>query len=265
MPISRILLTRGDFLCHFIVKGSGEVPNDSQLASRHSKERNQNMTDTKPKNQIEQLLREVMKTPPKGYCACGKPHLASNFKLRFCGTSSAKVLIVDYDRKASTKGAGIHHGSGGTGFRRADFFSNTILKTLSRQWLDIDLDVFYDESKIAILSIDGCCMKSASQIKKVDTTCFEELHSVIIDNLSNLNITIPIGGKSIRHTLRRHPSMTSQMGVTRAAESFEAFLPEYFPMIHPYGVSSSNFMTPAIRDKSIPALREKVHEILSTP
>lgn len=211
---------------------------------------------------IEQALLKIMQAPPQGRCACRKPHLAGDFELRFRGNSSARILVVDYDRYASTGGGHAHKGLAGSRSKKPDFFTDPIVAKLGSEWMNLRINDFFDENKIATLSIIGCCVHDDPSSGGSHGTCFEELYVEIKRNLPNLMLTIPIGGRSIRHVLKQYPSVSSGMNVTTIVESFEDFLPGYFPMIHPYGRSASMHMTDAIQNRVLPALRDEVGKAL---
>lgn len=128
-----------------------------------------------------------------------------------------------------------------------------------RQWLDIDKDTFYDESKIAIIPMGFCYPgKGKSGDLPPRKECAEAWHEKLMAFLPDLELFMLVGTYAQHHYL---PNAKSTL--TETVGAFEEYLPTHFPLVHPsprnIGWHKKN---PWFIDQVIPMLRKRVHELL---
>lgn len=133
------------------------------------------------------------------------------------GLPSAKILIA-----SQAPGLKVHQ----TGLSFNDPSGDRL-----RSWLEIGRDQFYDESQIAIIPM-GLCFPGRDQkghdlppIKK----CAPLWHLRLLPLFPNIKLILLVGSYAQKFYLkgRCKPSLT------KTVQSFEEYLPQYFPLPHP--------------------------------
>lgn len=130
-----------------------------------------------------------------------------------------------------------------------------------RAWLGITRDVFYDQRKIALVPMDFFFPGSRERGDAPPRKEFaEKWHSLILENLSNVRLTILIG----RYAQEWYLSARRKQSLTETVEAYEEYLPAYIPLVHP---SPRNNIwqkkNPWFQKKVIPALQRRVSLLLS--
>jgi uracil-DNA glycosylase len=130
-----------------------------------------------------------------------------------------------------------------------------------RNWLDMDKDVFYDTSKIAIVPMGFCYPgtgKSGDLAPRPE--CAPLWHSSLLTRMPKLKLILLIGQYAQKYYLKEQAKPT----LTETVKNFEAYLPNYFVLPHP---SPRNNIWQAknewFAEEVIPILRETVQDILN--
>ena len=157
--------------------------------------------------QLKNLLREVEA------CRICEDHLSPNPVLR--ASHTAKLLII-----GQAPGIRVHQ----TGIPWNDPSGDRL-----RNWLGLDRDSFYDESKIAIIPMGFCYPgKGKSGDLPPRKECSEHWHQKLMASLPNIEMTLLIGQYAQRKYLPvRYPSLTENV------RHWRDFFPKYIPMVHP--------------------------------
>jgi uracil-DNA glycosylase len=100
-----------------------------------------------------------------------------------------------------------------------------------REWLGIDRETFYDESRVAILPM-GLCYPgryAAGGDLPPRPECAPLWHERILAEWPRLELTLLVGSYAIDHYLkqRKGPSMTATV------QAWRDYLPGYLPLPHP--------------------------------
>lgn len=129
-----------------------------------------------------------------------------------------------------------------------------------RQWMDLDRDRFYDESRVAIIPM-GLCYPGRNA-KGGDLPprpeCAPQWHAKLRALLPNVRLTLLVGQYAQRFYLgdRRKGS------VTEAVRAWRTYGPEYMPLPHP---SFRNVAwlkrNPWFEREVVPKLRKRVQEL----
>ena len=126
-------------------------------------------------------------------------------------------------------------------------------------WMGIDRETFYSD-KIAILPMDFYYPgKGKTGDLPPRKFIAEEYHRELLDELTNIEMTLLIGKYSMDYYLKGK----MKRNLTETARSYEEYLPKYFPIVHP---SPLNFRwqakNPWFMEEVVPVLAERVAKIL---
>ena len=126
-------------------------------------------------------------------------------------------------------------------------------------WMGIDRETFYSD-KIAILPMDFYYPgKGKTGDLPPRKFIAEEYHREILDELTNIEMTVLIGKYSMDYYLKGR----MKRNLTETVRSYEEYLPKYFPIVHP---SPLNFRWQAknswFMEEVVPVLAERVAKIL---
>ena len=126
-------------------------------------------------------------------------------------------------------------------------------------WMGIDRETFYSD-KIAILPMDFYYPgKGKTGDLPPRKFIAEEYHRELLDELTNIEMTVLIGKYSMDYYLKGK----MKRNLTETVRSYEDYLPKYFPIVHP---SPLNFRwqakNPWFMEEVVPVLAERVTKIL---
>lgn len=126
-------------------------------------------------------------------------------------------------------------------------------------WMGIDRKTFYSD-KIAILPMDFYYPgKGKTGDLPPRKFIAEEYHRELLDELTNVEMTLLIGKYSMDYYLKGK----MKRNLTETVRSYEDYLPKYFPIVHP---SPLNFRwqakNPWFMEEVVPVLAERVAKIL---
>lgn len=126
-------------------------------------------------------------------------------------------------------------------------------------WMGIDRETFYSD-KIAILPMDFYYPgKGKTGDLPPRKFIAEEYHRELLDELTNVEMTLLIGKYSMDYYLKGK----MKRNLTETVRSYEEYLPKYFPIVHP---SPLNFRwqakNPWFTEEVVPVLAERVAKIL---
>jgi uracil-DNA glycosylase len=129
-----------------------------------------------------------------------------------------------------------------------------------RQWLAIDRDIFYDETKIAIIPMGYCYPGTGpSGDYPPMKACAQHWLPSLLDNLPHIQLTFLIGQYAQTHYLGER----RKRNLTQTVQAFEEYLPRYLPLPHP---SPRNnrwlFRNPWFEKKVVPIARAYCHQVL---
>lgn len=130
-----------------------------------------------------------------------------------------------------------------------------------REWLQLDRERFYDESRIAIVPMGFCYPgRGSSGDLPPRPECRATWHPRLIPLLSNLRLTLLIGHYAQAHFL----GSARRSSLTDTVRAHAEYAPRFFPLPHP---SPRNQLwlksNPWFEAEVLPALRIAVREALS--
>ncbi|WP_105103901.1 uracil-DNA glycosylase family protein [Microbulbifer pacificus] len=133
-----------------------------------------------------------------------------------------------------------------------------------RDWLQIDREIFYDESRIAIMPM-GFCYPGRGKGGDLPPRpeCAPTWHARLLAEMPNIQLTLLIGQYAQRYYLPR-PLFSKRGSISENVHHFADALPHgFFPLPHP---SPRNTLwlkrRPWFDEHVVPALRQRVHSIL---
>lgn len=128
-----------------------------------------------------------------------------------------------------------------------------------REWLQVDDDTFYDESKIAIMPM-GFCFPGTGKSGDLPPRpeCAPAWHKPLLAQLPRVQLTLLIGQYAQAQYLANKPKT-----LTETVQQWQEWAPQYFALPHP---SPRNQFwlkkNPWFGEQVIPALRQQVHALL---
>ena len=130
-----------------------------------------------------------------------------------------------------------------------------------RQWLDVDDDIFYDASRIAIMPMGFCYPgrdpKGGDLPPRPE--CAPEWHAPLRRQLPGIQLTLLVGSYAKAHYLGK----TRKTTMTETVRAWRDYGPEFLPTPHPswrttYWLKNN----PWFETEIIPELRRKVVSLL---
>jgi len=125
-----------------------------------------------------------------------------------------------------------------------------------RKWLGVSDEVFYDESKIALVPMGFCYPgKAKGGDLPPRRECAPLWHQQLRDNMPKLELIILIGTYAQKYYLKE----AIEKNLTETVRFYKKYLPKYFPLPHP-SPRNRFWLTknPWFEDEIIPELRKKI-------
>ncbi len=130
-----------------------------------------------------------------------------------------------------------------------------------RQWLDVDSDTFYDETRIAIVPM-GFCYPGRDRNggdRPPRPECAPHWHARILAELPNIGLRVLVGGYAQKHFL----GAAAKAGVGQTVRAFQDYLPDSIPTPHPsWRTTGWLKRNPWFEQDVLPELRHRVHQLL---
>ncbi len=130
-----------------------------------------------------------------------------------------------------------------------------------REWLNVGVDEFYDESMVAILPMDFYYPGKGKSGDLPPRKDFASMwHPRLLAMMPQVELTILVGGYAQKYYL----GDSFKGNLTKTVLAFEEYLPSYFPIVHP---SPLNFRwhknNPWFKDRIVPRLSQAVSGVIS--
>ncbi len=129
-----------------------------------------------------------------------------------------------------------------------------------RGWLELDREVFYDESRIAIVPMGFCYPgrgKSGDLPPAPD--CAPLWHDKLFELMPDIELVLLVGSYAQNHYLGR-----SRETLTQRVQRWRDFGPRFFPLPHPSPRNTLWLRRNAwFEEQVVPALRSRVGELLA--
>ncbi|GAA4273374.1 uracil-DNA glycosylase family protein [Aquimarina gracilis] len=129
-----------------------------------------------------------------------------------------------------------------------------------RKWLNVTNELFYDETKIAIVPMGFCYPgKGKSGDLPPRPECAPLWHQPLWDHMQNIALVILIGQYAQKYYLREK----IKGNLTETVRAYHEFLPRYFPLPHP-SPRNRFWLTknPWFNDEVVSVLQQKINEVL---
>ncbi len=193
---------------------------------------------------LDQLLTNVRS------CRACEAHLPLGPKPVLRAKRSAKILVI-----GQAPGTKVHE----SGIPWNDASGKRL-----REWMKVSDDVFYDQSKVAIIPMGFCYPgKGPSGDLPPREECATLWHKILLDHLPKIKVTLLIGQYAQRYYLG-NSEYYSHTTVTETVKNWKKFAPNYFPLPHP---SPRNTLwlkrNSWFEQKTIPQLRKNIRMILN--
>lgn len=129
-----------------------------------------------------------------------------------------------------------------------------------RDWLRIDRDAFYDESRVAIVPMGFCYPgRGASGDLPPRPECSQTWHPRLLPMLGEVRLVLAIGQYAQQYFL----GAQRKKSLTDTVRAWEEYAPRYFPLPHPSPRNIAWFQhNPWFEREVLPALRERVARAL---
>jgi len=131
-----------------------------------------------------------------------------------------------------------------------------------RAWMQIDREMFYDESRIAIIPMGYCYPGRNARGGDLPPRkeCAETWLPKLLPHFPRVELTLLVGGYAHEHYLKDRAKET----LTETVKAWREYLPRYLPLPHP---SFRNLrwlrLNPWFEREVIPELRKNIKRLLS--
>ena len=189
---------------------------------------------------IEEITKAIMADPMnKEYTDKGIPPL-------FAAPKTARINIIGQAPGLKTQEAGLYW---------KDKSGDRL-----REWLGVDEDFFYNSGMFAVLPMDFYYPGKGKSGDLPPRKGFAaKWHPEILKDLPDIRLTLLIG----QYANDAYLDLPRKEKLTDIVESYESYLPEYFPLVHP-SPRNQIWMSkhPWFEEKVVPDLQKRVKEIL---
>ncbi len=129
-----------------------------------------------------------------------------------------------------------------------------------RDWLGIDRTTFYESNKISILPLDFYFPGKGKSGDLPPRAGFaQKWHKALLEEMPEIELFILVGSYAIKYYL----NLKSSAKTTEVIRNFEAYLPKYFPLVHP---SPRNNIwlakNPWFEPELLPELKKRVAQLM---
>ena len=129
-----------------------------------------------------------------------------------------------------------------------------------RDWLGIDRTTFYESNKISIMPLDFYFHGKGKSGDLPPRAGFaQKWHKALLEEMPEIELFILVGSYAIKYYL----NLKSSAKTTEVIHDFEAYLPKYFPLVHP---SPRNNMwlakNPWFEPELLPELKKRVAQLM---
>lgn len=129
-----------------------------------------------------------------------------------------------------------------------------------RDWLGIDRTTFYESNKISILPLDFYFPGKGKSGDLPPRAGFaQKWHKALLEEMPEIELFILVGSYAIKYYL----NLKSSAKTTEVIRDFEAYLPKYFPLVHP---SPRNNIwlakNPWFEPELLPELKKRIAELM---
>lgn len=196
-----------------------------------------------PARELDALLREIRA------CRLCEAHLPLGPRPVLAASASARLLIV-----SQAPGARVHE----TGIPWNDASGRRL-----REWLQLDEATFYDAQRVAIVPMGFCYPgRAGSGDAPPRPECRATWHPRLLPLLREVEFTLSIGQYAQAWCLGTRRKAT----LTETVRAWREYLPDNMPLPHPSPRNVGWFKAnPWFEAEVLPALRERVHAVLSEP
>ncbi len=180
-------------------------------------------------------------------CKICEPHLINGVNPVLTAAKKSKIVII-----GQAPGIKVHLSSKPW----ADQSGKRLM-----EWLDVDEATFYDTSKFAIIPMGFCYPGKNPKGGDLPPRkeCAPNWHPPLFQQLKHVKLKLLIGTYAQKYYLGK----SRKKNLTETVRTFEEYLPEYFPLVHP---SPLNFRwrrnNPWFEKDVLPILQKKVKELI---
>jgi Uracil-DNA glycosylase len=149
-------------------------------------------------------------------CSLCKEHLPLGPRPIVAANPEARILIIGH-----APGTKVHQ----TGVPWDDQSGKQL-----RRWMGVTDKEFYDETKIAQMPMGFCYPgKGRSGDLPPRPECAPQWHSLLLEKMPNLKLTLLIG----QHSQHYYLGNQMQKNLTETVKNYRTYLPQYFVLPHP--------------------------------
>lgn len=129
-----------------------------------------------------------------------------------------------------------------------------------RDWLGIDRTTFYESNKISILPLDFYFPGKGKSGDLPPRAGFaQKWHKALLEEMPEIELFILVGSYAIKYYL----NLKSSAKTTEVIRDFEAYLPKYFPLVHPsprnnIWLAKNSWFEPEL----LPELKKRVAQLM---
>jgi uracil-DNA glycosylase len=181
-------------------------------------------------------------------CRICEKHLAHGPRPVLRASATAKLCII-----AQAPGLRVHE----TGLSFNDPSGDRL-----RDWLGIDRDTFYDESRVAIIGMGFCFpgYDAKGGDKPPRRECAEAWHEKLFSALPQFKLTLLVGS----YAIDRYLAGRAKANMTETVRAWRDYGPRYIPLPHPSWRNNAWLKkNPWFQDELLPNLRRRVARLLS--
>ena len=190
---------------------------------------------------LENLLRDIRA------CRLCEAHLPLGPRPIIHASATARILVL-----SQAPGTRVHE----TGISFSDRSGDRL-----RQWMGVDRDIFYDESRIAIMPMGMCYPgKGKGGDLPPRPECAAHWHEKVLAQLPQLKTTLLVGQYAVQHYLKKR----RQSKLAETVAHWRDYTPEFFPLPHPSPRNLRWFQKhPWFEAEVVPAMRAQVARLLA--